>query len=220
MNVKPGDIKVTGCRAVVAYCDVTGFTGWMNRAASSRADVRSFIQKMKWLFRRFRVETGFETLPTGDGILALIAVSDGNHPTRVFDLLVSSLKLQRQMLRLIKETPSPRPAGFRVRIAAGFVYRTDEPPIDRDIGARGPFTTIRTFDFLGACLNLGARLLEFRREVGGIITDEALEMLTPAERRRLHLAPLRFSDNERAPRGVSAEELPGLRSFRLRRNRD
>lgn len=214
--MKHTDIKVTGCRAVVAYCDVTGFTGWMNRALVAHKDdvVITFIQKMKLAFRNFRDETGFETLPTGDGIIAVVSVMEGGKPARLFELICSTLRLQKIMTRLISSTPAPRPAGFRIRIAAGFVYRTDEPSMTGQVSG-----LVRLFDFLGACMNLGSRLLEFRRETVAIITEEALDMMTPAERRRLNLKAIETLPDERSPRGVPVEELPGLRAFGLRRAR-
>lgn len=207
MQYNHADIKVEECNALVAYCDVTGFTTWMKRAAVSRSDVKLFIQKMKFTFRRFRVETGYCSIPIGDGIIALI-VEYKQKPDDTLRLIKSVLDLQRRMLVLIRdETPHPRPGGFRVRITAGAVLKTEEPAI--------PGQNVRTFDVLGDPMNLGSRLLEVRRELPAVIHLSALSLLTAAELTELVVAPIELQ-SARPPRGVDYEDLTELSTLALR----
>lgn len=202
------NIHVAECQAVIAYCDVTGFMTWVKRAEASRSDVPMFIQKMKFLFRRFREETGLLSIPIGDGIIALILdQGQGGALTSIFPLLEGTLRLQARMYRLIKETPYPRPNGFRVRVTAGHVFRTEEPPLAGQ--------TVRTFDVIGSPMNLGSRLCEVRRELPAIIHESTFHYLTNTDRKHLILKRIE-PGSDRPPRGVDPEDMKGLWTFRLK----
>lgn len=196
------------CQAVVAYCDVTGFMAFVQRASAAQMDVVPFIQRMKFLFRRFRVETGYFVIPIGDGIIALITEGDCGKRVGTIALLESSIWLQQNMQRLIATTKYPRPGGFRVRVTAGVVFRTVEPPI---VGLSGPTT-----DFIGDAMNLGARLCEVSRKDPLIIHESAIEIMTTPEKKQLILKPVLVTDEP--PKGVHQDDMKGLWTFQLKRS--
>lgn len=207
MNYSYEDIKVVEATALIAYCDVTGFTAWVRRAAVKRADVTVFIKKMKWIFREFRMDTGYTCIPIGDGIIALVVDVEDGYATELMPLLKAVSTLQRKMMDLIGRTNHPRPAGFRIRVTSGAVFRTEEPPMDGQ--------TFWTFDVLGDPMNAGSRLLEVRREVPAMITLSALSLLSKDERDQLEVLPVKI-DSERPPRGLEREDLEELSEFRFK----
>lgn len=207
MNYTYEDIKVVEATAIIAYCDVTGFTGWVRRAAVKRADVTVFIKKMKWIFREFRQQTGYTCIPIGDGIIALVVDVDKSEGLKLLPLLKAVMSLQRKMMDLIGATNHPRPSGFRIRVTAGAVFRTEEPPMEGQ--------TFWTFDVLGDPMNAGSRLLEVRREVAAMITLAALSLLSKEERDQIEIIPVKI-DSDRPPRGLEQEDLEELSEFRFK----
>lgn len=207
MKFKVTDITVADCRAAVAYVDVTGFTGWMTRATVARSDVATFIRKMKTIFREFRFETGYDILTTGDGLIA-VTINAGDQQPDMYHLIVHTFRLRARLLAAIRSLNVPRPKDVRIRWTGGFVYRTDEPPL--------PGCDMRGLDFFGACLNSGKRLLEYRREIAGIITEEGLAMLRRADRKKFVIETIKNIESERAPRGLDPDDIAGLRTIKLR----
>lgn len=201
------DIKVVETRAIIAYCDVTGFTAWVKRAAVKRADVTVFIKKMKWIFREFRMKTGYTCIPIGDGIIALVVDIEQPTTPSLLPLLRAVTALQHKMLELIGDTDHPRPGGFRIRVTSGAVFRTEEPPLDGE--------TAWTFDVLGDPMNAGSRLLEVRREISAMITLAALSLLTKEEMGQIEVIAHKI-DTTRPPRGLEPEDLEELSEFRLK----
>ncbi len=208
MEIIETDIKVTECRAVVAYCDVTGFMSWVKRSTAFKNDVKGFIRRMKFLFLQFRLREGYVTLPIGDGIIPILIDMDGHG--NLLKFLNSIIRLQKDMEKLITDETYPRPLGFRVRVTSGIIYRIDEPPLLTNFGdAHAP--VLLTTDFIGDCLNLGSRLLQVRREIPNMIHQSAMELLSLAEREALNIKKVTFM--ERPPRGVDVEDMTGLATF-------
>lgn len=192
-------------RAAVGYCDVTGFMSWIERSAVSHRDVTEFIQKMKACFRNFRERTGYFCIPIGDGIISVLAASHDTERLQVYPVITALYALSLEVSVLADQQPNPRPGRSRIRIAEGVVYRTEEPPM---LGV----TDSPIIDYIGEPLNLGSRLLQVRRELPSLITESAVEAMTPEEREKLIIEPAGITGH--LPRGVKFEDMRGLCQFR------
>lgn len=216
MKQRDDDVTVTLCRAVVAYCDVTGFMTWVKRATTSHNDVVPFISKMKTIFRHFDTETSYHTLPIGDGIIAIYVVAEKN-PVGILSFLRATLDVQRKMLHLIAHTTYPRPAGFRIRVTSGIIFQSHGPIFPCKLAGAAAFDcpAMSNQDFIGDCLNLGSRLLEVRRDLPAILHESVLAITPKNERQHIHVEKIAMTVDERTPRGVDIEDMKALYTFRL-----
>jgi hypothetical protein len=185
--------------AVVGYCDVRDFMSWIQVASDMNRDVRDFLRKMKWAFRKFRLATGYHALPIGDGIIAVLDAAPASTPVNVFRFVNSLAALEDGLCDIADEEIEPRPGHSRIRITAGSVYRIEEPP-----------PTL--IDFIGKPMNLGSRLLHVRREIPALITNVAREAMTAEEQSNFIFTPIELVG--RLPRGVTPEDVKGLCAFK------
>lgn len=194
-NFDISDIQIKCEKAIVAYCDVTGFMNWSQQSADLPEDSKQFIVRMKYEFLKFRLRTGYFVLNTGDGMIVIInSVWNSNSLLKVISELV---ELIRAMDLMIKKTPYPRPEGFRIRITVGPVFRTETPhPL---------YPHQREIDFTGRPINLGQRLLEIERQIKIMLHASAADVLNPANRKKLKKV---MSENP-PPKGVTEGEMRG-----------
>lgn len=201
-------IKVELKRAVVGYCDITDFTEWIRISAVISRDITLFLKKMKWTFRKFREKTGYFQIPIGDGIIAIIDSAPENKPVDVLQFVTSLWELGRDLSALADEEKDPRPGKSRIRITAGNTYRTEEPPLAI------PFMPV---DYIGEPMNLGSRLLQVRRDIPALITNAALELMSPEDVSQLIVILVDFLGQ--LPRDLSRGDLEGLCEFSVRSGR-
>jgi len=203
MELEHEQISVEIRRAVVGYCDVSDFMSWIQRSAVSNRDITSFLKKMKWTFRKFREATGYFSIPIGDGIIAILDSVPENKPVNVYRFVTSLWELGRDLSFLADGESRPRPGRSRIRITAGTVYRTEEPP--------SSIPKVPTVDFIGEPLNLGSRLLHVMRDVPALITKTALDSIAMEDRNRLIIQVIAIRGP--IPRDVGMEDLRGLCAF-------
>lgn len=193
-------IKVEVRQAVVGYCDITEFTTWIRLSAKSNRDITDFLKRMKWIFRKFRLATGYYQIGIGDGIIAILDSVPDKAPIGVLKFVVSIFELSKELSTIADQQNHPRPGQSRIRITAGEVYRIEEPP-----------PSLYPFDFFGEPMNLGHALLHLRRELPALITKSALDFMTSEEQSQIIIKTVEVMG--RLPRGVEPKDIQGLCAF-------
>ena len=194
-RIRAGRVKV-----LVAFGDVTGFGAWTRRGSNSPEEFKDFMVHLYKEFIRFRNGNGYFVKLMGDGFMCITELDKGNAKARTLEFLNHSLDLESAIQNITRNT-FPAPGSFRIRIAAGHVWKM----VASRPGQGGAQT-----DYLGYAINLAARLLEIDRESAILCHESIRKILNGAIRssREFGFKPARI--RSRCPRGVDPEDIRTL----------
>ena len=136
----------------------------------------------------------------GDGFMCITEIDKGNAKKRISEFLTHVLELESGICQITKNT-FPAPGSFRIRIAAGHVWKM--------VASRPGQEAIQT-DYLGYAVNLAARLLEIER-ASTILCHESVKKILNGSVSNVDgfkLMPAHI--HGRCPRGVDPEDIRTL----------
>ncbi len=193
-QIKAGRVKV-----LVAFGDITGFGAWTRRGSNSPEEFKDFMVQLYKEFIRFRNGNGYFMKLMGDGFLCITEIGKGNAKKQTLEFLNHAIELDSSIRQIMNRT-FPSPDSFRIRIAAGHVWK---------MVASRPGQAAAQTDYLGYAVNLAARLLEIDRE-SAILCHESVKKILNGEASKngftLEPAQLRGW----CPRGVDPEDIRTL----------
>lgn len=194
-QIKAGRVKV-----LVAFGDVTGFGAWTRRGSNSPEEFKDFMVHLYKEFIRFRNGNGYFVKLMGDGFMCITEIDKASAKKRTLDFMEHVLELESAIHRITRNT-FPAPGSFRIRIAAGHVWK---------MVASRPEQTLAQTDYLGYAVNLAARLLEIDRESAILCHESVKKILNGAlhGNARFGFKPARIRG--RCPRGVDPEDIRTL----------
>lgn len=187
-------------KVLVAFGDVTGFGAWTRRGSNSPEEFKDFMVQLYKEFIRFRNGNGYFMKLLGDGFMCITEIDKKSAKKRISEFLNHAVELESGIRKITKNT-FPAPGPFRIRIAAGHVWKM--------IASRPGQEAIQT-DYLGYAVNLAARLLEIDRE-SAILCHESVKKIlngSPIGKGEFTLKPAHI--NGRCPRGVDPEDIRTL----------
>ena len=193
-QIRAGRVKV-----LVAFGDITGFGEWTRRGSNSPEEFKDFMVQLYKEFIRFRNGNGYFVKLMGDGFMCVTEIDKGSAKHQVSEFLRHAVELGVGIQGISKKA-FPVPGSFRIRIAAGHVWKM--------IASRPGQGTAQT-DYLGYAINLAARLLEIDRGSAILCHESVKKILNGAVSKsafRLEPAHLRG----RCPRGVDPEDIRTL----------
>lgn len=193
-------IQASRVKVLVAFGDVTGFGAWTRRGSNSPEEFKDFMVHLYMEFIRFRNGNGYFVKLMGDGFMCITEIGKGNAKARGLEFLSHAMDLELAIQKIMRNT-FPAPGSFRIRIAAGHVWK---------MVASRPGQGTKQTDYLGYAINLAARLLEIDRE-SAILCHESVKKILNGSLRgtadfTLKLAHIRG----RCPRGVDPEDIRTL----------
>jgi class 3 adenylate cyclase len=194
-RIRAGRVKV-----LVAFGDVTGFGAWTRRGSNSPEEFKEFMVHLYKEFIRFRNGNGYFVKLMGDGFMCITEIGKGNAKARVSEFLKHAVDLESAIQKITKNT-FPAPGSFRIRIAAGHVWKM--------VASRPGQTTAQT-DYLGYAINLAARLLEIDRESAILCHESVRKILNGAIRSSTEFGFKPAYIRGRCPRGVDPEDIRNL----------
>ncbi len=195
-KIRAGRVKV-----LVAFGDVTGFGAWTRRGSNSPEEFKDFMVHLYKEFIRFRNGNGYFMKLMGDGFMCITEIDKKSAKKRILGFLNRVVELESEIRRITKNT-FPAPGSFRIRIAAGHVWKM----VARRPGQGASSQT----DYLGYAVNLAARLLEIDRESAILCHESVKKILNGSiiEESGFMLKPARIRG--RCPRGVDPEDIRTL----------
>ena len=136
----------------------------------------------------------------GDGFMCITEINKKSAKKRILEFLNHAVELESEIRRITKNT-FPAPGSFRIRIAAGHVWK---------MVASRPGQETTQIDYLGYAVNLAARLLEIDRESAILCHESVKKILNGSviEESGFALKPARIRG--RCPRGVDPEDIQTL----------
>lgn len=191
-QIRAGRVKV-----LVAFGDVTGFGAWTRRGSNSPEEFKDFMVHLYKEFIRFRNGNGYFVKLMGDGFMCITEIDKGTAKKRTLEFLNHAVDLE-SAIRGITRNTFPAPGSFRIRIAAGHVWK---------MVASRPGQAATQTDYLGYAVNLAARLLEIDRE-SAILCHESIKKIVNGsviKESGFRLKPAYIRG--RCPRGVDPEDI-------------
>lgn len=151
------------CRIVVIFGDISGFKAWMKR--SGRDNLRKTFINIAREWRIFRTYAQmYKTL--GDGFMAIYEIDETSGYKVASCILKKAVRICAKINKIIDNSLSPRPRGFRMRIAEGDGLRYREK-----------YTDAETYDYLSYYINMTKELLRVQEDVQVIVHENFKELL-------------------------------------------
>ncbi len=193
-------IKAERVKVLVAFGDITDFGAWTRRGSNSPEEFKTFMVEIYHEFIRFRNGNGYFVKLMGDGFMCVTEIGKGSAKRQVSEFLRHAVELDVG-IRGISKKAFPAPGPFRIRIAAGHVWK---------MVASRPGQAATQTDYLGYAVNLAARLLEIDRE-SAILCHESIKKIlngSVIKENGFRLKPAYIRG--RCPRGVDPEDIQML----------
>jgi class 3 adenylate cyclase len=194
-RIRAGRVKV-----LVAFGDVTGFGAWTRRGSNSPEEFKDFMVQLYKEFIRFRNGNGYFVKLMGDGFMCITEIDNGGAKARTIEFMRHALDLE-SAIRYITRNTFPEPGSFRIRIAAGHVWK---------MVASRPGQGGTQIDYLGYAINLAARLLEIDRESPILCHESVRKILNGAFLDNAEFGCRPARNRCRCPRGVDPEDIRTL----------
>lgn len=194
-RIRAGRVKV-----LVAFGDVTGFGAWTRRGSNSPEEFKDFMVHLYKEFIRFRNGNGYFVKLMGDGFMCITEIGKGNAKARTLEFLSHAMDLELAIQNIMRNT-FPAPGSFRIRIAAGHVWKM--------VASRPGQGTAQT-DYLGYAINLAARLLEIDRESAVMCHESVKKILNGALQGNAGFVFKSAHIRGKCPRGVDPEDIRTL----------
>lgn len=110
-------------RIIVLFGDISGFTSFCDSLTNDEIEYDPFMEEFDDLIDKTAQDTGYSFTDTGDGFMCTVDLQDGHNCKRAIEVILNLWKLLKKIERLIAKKDSPRPDGFRIVGAAGYVKR-------------------------------------------------------------------------------------------------
>ncbi len=189
--------KVAKHKIVVAFTDIRGSSRWTRRMADEEERRHDFMTAYdkESLFTRDRSHSDlYKRL--GDGRMFVYELDHGTASEKACGILHECLGLIKRVDRLIARLPSPRPAGFRIRLMSGNVLKASYPDGEKDWLGYVPNSCHK---FLGVC-----------PEIPCIVHESFKELIRPKDAKEHGFAFELVSSPRRCPDGVDREDVEAL----------
>lgn len=190
-------------RAIIVFGDIRGFSVWEQSVTRPEIEFKPLMNRWDAMVDRFEADTGFYTKNLGDGYMQVIELSPNGHAcAQAMNTFKKTMDLSMRVQRLIRNSPWPRPAGFRVRVSAGHVWKK-----------QGNKT-----DYVGRHVNLTHKLLRVSPEDEFVAHQSFVELMSRKQADQIGAKFLKLEAERRIPDGVLKSDMNALWSLqRFRR---
>jgi len=191
---------------VVAFGDIRGFGLWTSRAANSPEVKEPFINDFYKTLEDYvcrHKDIHFKYM--GDGFLVLQELG-GRDSEGVYKFLKKVRSITKRVLLDIKRCPYPNPAGFRIRIASGDVYKR------MVIDPNDPERKRKIPEYVEYATNKAAHLLMVNPELTCLITESVIKALG---KYRSFFRLRKLAHPSSYPESVNKIDIDGLRILRF-----
>lgn len=156
-------------RIIAAFGDIRGFRKWTLRALNSPEISERFIEEVYGHFEHFTQDTTSYVKYLGDGLLIIRELGNGKISKIAKQFLYEVHDLTKNIEGSIQGT-WPRPDGFRVRVACGYVWK-------RQTRKRYDGRNFRHPEYIGYAVNMAQALLYVYPETPNICHESIIELI-------------------------------------------
>lgn len=190
--------------AAVAFADIRGFGTWTSRAATSNEVKEPFIREFYSLLQDYvQKNRNAYCKYVGDGLLIIKEFTVAERKNGILlDYLMSLRGLTRKVRKIVADCDYPRPAGFRIRIAGGNIYKL------LVVDPNDSFRVRMIPEYVEYTVNMAQKLLEVSPEIVALCTQNIGEPIAK-KKSPLRVRPLKQPSFY--PKGVNSEDVDGLR---------
>lgn len=114
--------KYSKVRIIVAFGDIEGFTHFWEEVTNDQAELIPYLEGFDAIIDDIERESGQAFADTGDGFM-LIVEMDGRSEASPVSLLATLWRLLRRIQRMHGHHAHPKPNGFRIVLASGYVLK-------------------------------------------------------------------------------------------------
>lgn len=183
---------------VAAFGDLRGFGSYTQRITDDASQIIPFLDKYDDVITGFEAKNDYFLKHLGDGFLC-VAKTNGEKGATTVRFLCDLWALLGSLHRHIRRTKSPRPDGYRIRVAAGHVFQAVR--LDGSV------------DFRGYHINLAAKMLQIEKETFPFVVHESARQLmskSQMEKAGLSFKLLPPPPLRRLPDGIYKKDLEEL----------
>lgn len=190
-------------RIIVVFGDIAGFTGFYDSVTNDEKELIPFLDEFDELVDTAQKKARYEFTDTGDGFMCLV---DVNHQEQKGKIVTNLLKhfweLWKSISQLIEEKEPPKPEGFRIRLACGYVLRK--------IKKNGVVI------HRGRHINMAHNLLDAAKGVGVLCHDSFKQLLTEKQIEENNFVFKRISPPKKGFNSVTPKDASSLWSFEIK----
>lgn len=150
-------------RIIVVFGDISGFTEFCESVTNDAVEYDPFMAEFFGLISETKKKTGYCFSNTGDGFMCTVDLPQIGPGPIVVQVLMDLWKLLGKIQCLIENKDAPRPSGFRISSAAGYVNHHID---DREI--------VKT----GKPINHAHDLLDIARGKGFVCDDSVRQLVS------------------------------------------
>lgn len=169
-------------RVLVAFGDITASGEFYDEVTNDAIELYPFFNEFDKFIRQSEMKTGYLFHDCGDGYMCIADFSPGDNRDIVSKFLTDMMELQNKIKWLIKTKEPPRPAGFRVSSACGYV--------SRKIARR------QRIIWRGKKINLTHGLLEIAKKYGFVVHDSIKQLLSDEQIKKYGFRFLPIPDSD------------------------
>lgn len=192
-------------RIIVAFGDITGFTAYEESVTNDEIEFDPFFDEYDKVTDEMEQNTGFMFTDTGDGFLCAVDLVQGHNCETVIEVLWNLWNLLKRIEELIDKKEPPKPLGFRIRMACGYVHRKTK--VNGKVVLRGRH------------INLAHHMLEVSKETGFIVHDTIKQLLSEKQIERHGFSFTKLTPDRRGYDGISTHHANSLWAFSVSKDR-
>lgn len=190
-------------RAIIVFGDIRGFSVWEQSVTRPEIEFQPLMNRFDAMVDEFEAKTGYFTKNLGDGYMQVIELPSGHACATALRVLYRTVVFATKVSQTIKRSPWPRPEGFRVRFAAGHVWKKDG----------------NKRDYVGRHINLTHKLLRVAPETEFLAHQSFTELMSKKQTDEAGVKFLKTEGDRRTPDGILKADMKVLWSLQRFRKR-
>jgi class 3 adenylate cyclase len=182
-------------RAIIVFGDIRGFSVWEQSVTRPEEEFKPLMNQFDQLVAELRVATGYFTKNLGDGFMQVVEVPSKGHACKeAMRVMKFHREFSGSICRLIDRSPWPRPDGFRVRFAAGHIWKKDGDEKD----------------YVGRHVNMTHKLLRVAPDQRFVAHQSFVEIMSKAQVKRMGAKFSKLVPDRRTPEGILRGDMNAL----------
>ena len=192
-------------RIIVAFGDFSHFTSFEESVTNPETEFDPLFEDFDDFIDATEKRTGYSFTDTGDGFMCTVDLAQGHGCGVASKVLEDLWRTLIRIQKFIRDKEPPRPTGFRIRIATGYVRRK--------VKHNG------TVVLRGRHINLAHHLLDVGRTHSFLVHDSVKQLLNPVQIRRCGFSFKKFEPSESDLTKVSPLNARSLWIFKVAKRR-
>jgi class 3 adenylate cyclase len=200
-------------RAIVLFGDIRGFSTWEQSATNPEVEFKPLMNRWRQAAEEFGQNLGAHCSIYGDGAMLILEMKNGHNCGLALKVMGAAFHFTHSVIGLIRKAPWPRPQGFRVRVASGYVWKRG----DGQCGVVQNISCGSSTDYVGRHINMTSKLLRVKPEEPIICHQSFVELMTKSQIKKSGFSYKKIAGEWRTPEGILKTDINAL--WRLEKGR-